>query len=173
MKSFFLSILDRLKTAEHTFMVGVAVLIGCLAGIGAVLFRNLIGLIQRLFWGEGAFGMELVRSHPRWWIIAAPAIGVPLMVALLALTAPKNETPVDAAGIGPSVEQVDCEVVYHAASGLLADCPEQPAAADVTQLSSVQRSCGAHQAAGCRYLVAAMKSTTTWASSSPLSSCRK
>ena len=34
-----------------------------------------------------------------WWAIGAPAIGVPLMVALLALTAPKHETPVDGAAL--------------------------------------------------------------------------
>ena len=34
------------------------------------------------------------------WAIGAPAIGVPLMVALLALTAPMHETPVDGADLG-------------------------------------------------------------------------
>ncbi len=41
------------------------------------------------------------------WAIGAPAIGVPLMVALLALTAPVHETPVDGAGLGATTEQVE------------------------------------------------------------------
>ena len=39
------------------------------------------------------------------WAIGAPAIGVPLMVALLALTAPTHETPVDEADMGIRTEQ--------------------------------------------------------------------
>ncbi len=59
------------------------------------------------------------------WAIGAPAIGVPLMVALLALTAPKHETPVDRADLGATTEQVEGQAVDHA-SGLSADCTEQP-----------------------------------------------
>jgi hypothetical protein len=73
-----------------------------------------------------------------WWAIGAPVIGVPLMVALLALTAPKNETPVDGPHISTAVEQVDCRAVEDATSGVPADCSEQSAASEVTQVSSVQ-----------------------------------
>ena len=59
------------------------------------------------------------------WAIGAPAIGVPLMVALLALTAPMHETPVDGADLGATTEQVERQAVDHP-SGLPADCTEQP-----------------------------------------------
>ena len=59
------------------------------------------------------------------WAIGAPAIGVPLMVALLALTAPTQETPVDEADISTTTEQVACQAVVDA-PGLPADCTERP-----------------------------------------------
>ncbi len=59
-----------------------------------------------------------------WWAIGAPAIGVPLMVALLALTAPKHETPVDGTDLGMTTEQVDRQVVDHAVS-VPAHCTQQ------------------------------------------------
>ena len=62
---------------------------------------------------------------PLWAAIGAPAIGVPLMVALLALTAPKHETPADAADPGAMTERVERQPVDHAL-GLPADCTEQP-----------------------------------------------
>ena len=60
-----------------------------------------------------------------WWAIGAPAIGVPLMVAVLALTAPKHETPVDGTDLGATTEQVERQAVDHASS-LPAHCTEQP-----------------------------------------------
>ncbi len=60
-----------------------------------------------------------------FWAIAVPAIGVPLMVALLALTAPTHETPVDEADMGTTTEQVARQTVDDA-PGLPADCTERP-----------------------------------------------
>jgi CIC family chloride channel protein len=68
--------------AQHTFMVLVAAVIGVLGGIGAVLFRMLIQAVQRGAWGEGTFGVDLITSHPWWWILLAPAVGG-LLVGLL------------------------------------------------------------------------------------------
>ena len=59
------------------------------------------------------------------WAIGVPAIGVPLMVALLALTAPKPETQVEGAGLGAATEQVERQAVDHA-SALPAERSEQP-----------------------------------------------
>jgi len=73
--------------AEHTFMVVVAAAIGVLGGLGAVVFRLMIRAVQRGAWGEGAFGVELVRAHPWWWVVLAPGLGgllVGLMVRFLA-----------------------------------------------------------------------------------------
>ena len=54
------------------------------------------------------------------WAIGAPAIGVPLMVALLSLTAPTQETPADEADMGTTSEQVARQTVDDA-PGLPAD----------------------------------------------------
>ena len=64
------------------------------------------------------------REVPLWAALGAPLIGVPLMVALLALTAPKQETPVDAPEAGATTELVEDQVVDHA-SGLTADYIQQ------------------------------------------------
>ncbi len=58
------------------------------------------------------------------WAIGAPAIGVPLMVALLALTAPKHETPARGADLGATTERVERQALDHA-SGPLAHCTDQ------------------------------------------------
>ena len=59
------------------------------------------------------------------WAIGVPAILVPLMVALLALTAPKHETPAGGADLGATMEQVERQAVDHA-FGLPGDCTEPP-----------------------------------------------
>lgn len=68
-------ILDKAKQAEHSFMVVLAVLVGCLGGIGAVFFRMLIGWVQDISWGDRVFSLDLVRSHPAWYIVMVPALG--------------------------------------------------------------------------------------------------
>ncbi|MCP4659229.1 MAG: CBS domain-containing protein [bacterium] len=73
--TFLERLLSRAKMAERTFMVAVAVVIGCLGGLGAVGFRWLISAIQRLSWGDWTFSLELVREHPWWWIVLTPAVG--------------------------------------------------------------------------------------------------
>ncbi len=65
------------------------------------------------------------REVPLWAALGAPLIGVPLMVALLALTAPKQETPVDAPEAGVTTEQVEDQAVDHAYR-LPADYIQQP-----------------------------------------------
>lgn len=65
----------RARMAEHTFMVMVAAVIGVLGGLGAVLFRLMIRAVQRGFWGQGTFGVDLIKAHPWWWVLLAPGIG--------------------------------------------------------------------------------------------------
>jgi CIC family chloride channel protein len=67
--------LARLRMSEHTFMVVAALIVGVLAGLGAVGFRTLIHELQRLFWGADPVTLEVIRSHSLLWIILAPAIG--------------------------------------------------------------------------------------------------
>ena len=68
-------ILARVTTAEHSFMVVVAVLIGCLGGLGAVLFRVMIRLVQETSWGTAPYSLDLVRALPWWWVVLVPALG--------------------------------------------------------------------------------------------------
>ena len=65
------------------------------------------------------------REVPLWAAIGAPLVGVPLLVALLALTAPKQETQVDGAEVSATTEQVEDVSVGHAASAG-ADYTKQP-----------------------------------------------
>jgi CIC family chloride channel protein len=67
--------LARLRMSEHTFMVVAALIVGVLAGLGAVGFRLLIHKLQDLFWGADPLTLEAIRSHPNFWIVLAPAIG--------------------------------------------------------------------------------------------------
>jgi CIC family chloride channel protein len=67
--------LARLRMSEHTFMVVAALIVGVLAGLGAVGFRTLIHELQRIFWGADPVTLEVIRSHSLLWIILAPAIG--------------------------------------------------------------------------------------------------
>ena len=48
-----------------------------------------------------------------WWVaIGAPLVGVPLMVALLALASPQENEPASEPEIGVRTEQVEPQVVY-------------------------------------------------------------
>ncbi len=71
----FDKILSRAKQAEQTFMVTLAVAIGCLGGAGAVLFRKLIAAVQDLSWGSGPYSVSQVSDHPAWYIVLIPALG--------------------------------------------------------------------------------------------------
>ena len=67
--------LSRAKATDHVFMVVVAVIIGCLGGLGSVAFRYLIRLVQRLSWGDWNYSLDLVREHPWWFVALVPCIG--------------------------------------------------------------------------------------------------
>lgn len=69
------TILERAKRAEHGFMVVLALLVGCLGGVGAVLFRKLIAAVQELAWNGTPVTVELVRDHTAWQVVLIPAVG--------------------------------------------------------------------------------------------------
>jgi chloride channel protein, CIC family len=56
-------------------MMVVAAIVGCLGGLGAVAFRALITLVQRVFWGDATYTLDLVRGHAWWWVLLVPAVG--------------------------------------------------------------------------------------------------
>ncbi len=61
--------------AEHSFMVVMAAAVGCLGGVGAVLFRRLIEAVQTWSWGGAPVPLDLIRSHPGWYVVLVPALG--------------------------------------------------------------------------------------------------
>lgn len=64
-----------LETRRQTLMLALAALVGLLGGLASVGFRELIRLVQRGAWGEWTYTLDLVRAHPWWWVVLAPAVG--------------------------------------------------------------------------------------------------
>ena len=78
-KAKLTSILEKLRSNEIVFGIVLAVLIGVVAGFGAIIFRWLIGSFQSLFFGGGARYLSFLSEY---YIILIPAIGG-LIVGLL------------------------------------------------------------------------------------------
>jgi CIC family chloride channel protein len=72
-------IFDRLRYNETVFGVFLAIIVGVLAGLGAVFFRWLIRSFQELFFGGGA---SILGFLGEYYIILLPAVGG-LIVGLL------------------------------------------------------------------------------------------
>lgn len=70
-----LGLVERAKMTEHTFMVFVAIIIGILAGFGAILIRAMIKAISAFsFPGENSLLVNIINSP--WYIkLLLPAIG--------------------------------------------------------------------------------------------------
>ena len=66
------SILDRIRSNELVFGVFLAVVVGVIAGFGAVIFRWLINTFQSLFFGAGASYLGFLGQY---YIILLPALG--------------------------------------------------------------------------------------------------
>ncbi len=67
--------LDRLRNAEHTFMIIVGIIIGVVGGYGAIIFRYLIGLFKRIFFGDFQLSLEYLEGLPWYVKLLVPAIG--------------------------------------------------------------------------------------------------
>jgi len=78
-------LLDRLQPSETAVLLGTAIVVGAGTGLGAVLFIELISLIQRSFF-EGGPGL-LGTGAGRWLIVAIPALGGLLAGPLIAFFA--------------------------------------------------------------------------------------
>ncbi len=70
-----LGYLDRVKMAEHTFMVILAVIIGLVTGYGALGLRYLIHLIEVISTGHLEYSLEMVASLPWYQKLLMPALG--------------------------------------------------------------------------------------------------
>jgi CIC family chloride channel protein len=83
------SLIERAKMTEHFFMIAMAVLIGLLAGFGAVGIRMLIHYINDLsFPGDNSL-LENIMALPWWWKMAVPAIGGAIVGPLIYWGAPE------------------------------------------------------------------------------------
>ncbi len=71
---YILSLVDRAKMTEHTFVLIMAVIIGLLGGYGAVLIQFTIKEFQHLFW-RGDFNLETIHNISWYWVILIPLLG--------------------------------------------------------------------------------------------------
>ena len=71
-----------LRKSDQVYMVLLAILIGLLAGLGAVGFRELIRLVKDVAWHDGQYTLDYLRGLPWWWKVLAPSLGG-LLVGLI------------------------------------------------------------------------------------------
>jgi CIC family chloride channel protein len=70
-----ITVLDRAKMTEHTFMIVIALIIGILAGFGAIAIRAMINGISSLSFPGSDNLLNNIISAPWYLKIAAPIIG--------------------------------------------------------------------------------------------------
>ncbi len=66
--------LERVFGGENIYLLALAAVVGILGGLGAVLFREMIALINRLAF-PGGFSIEALAQTPWYWKVLPPAIG--------------------------------------------------------------------------------------------------
>ena len=64
-----------MSRSEHVFMIIAAVIIGILGGFGAIGFRSMIQLFQKLFWQTDSFSVATVQSTSPLLRVLIPALG--------------------------------------------------------------------------------------------------
>ncbi|MDH4129074.1 MAG: chloride channel protein [Spirochaetota bacterium] len=75
-KNFLYKLLEQIKMAEHSFMVGLAILIGILGGFGSAGVRHLINFFVTLAYGGDSHHMfEMANAMPWYLLILIPAVG--------------------------------------------------------------------------------------------------
>lgn len=83
------SLVDRAKMTEHTFMIIIAIIIGVLGGFGAIAIRSLIKVISDFsFSGTGTLLDNMIGS-PWFIVIIVPIIGGLLVGPLIYFFAPE------------------------------------------------------------------------------------
>jgi len=87
--NYTVSLLDKVKMTEHLFMIIIAIIIGVLAGFGAIGIRALIKLISDIsFTGDGSILQNVINAP--WYIkILAPVIGGLIVGPIIYFFAPE------------------------------------------------------------------------------------
>ncbi|MDX2470942.1 MAG: chloride channel protein [SAR324 cluster bacterium] len=81
--------LQKAKSTEHTFMLLLAILIGVIAGLGAIAIRMAITFISDLsFPGSGDL-LTNINNLPWWWILAMPTLGGLIVGPIIYFFAPE------------------------------------------------------------------------------------
>ncbi len=70
-----ISIIDRAKMTEHTFMIIIAIIIGILAGFGAIGIRALIKEISFLSYPGSDSILDNIMATPWYWKLIIPVLG--------------------------------------------------------------------------------------------------
>ncbi len=71
----------------------LALVVGALAGLGAVAFKALIAFGQHLLWPEGADFVQQLKEAKWWWLLLAPAIMGLLAGPVITFWAPEVRGP--------------------------------------------------------------------------------
>ncbi len=87
--NYTVSFLNKVKMTEHLFMIIIAIIIGVLAGFGAIGIRALIKLISDIsFTGDGSILQNIINAP--WYIkILAPVIGGLIVGPIIYFFAPE------------------------------------------------------------------------------------
>jgi CIC family chloride channel protein len=66
--------LERALGGENVYLLALAAVVGIFGGLGAVLFREMIGFINQLAFPRG-FSLEELAKTPWYWKLLPPAVG--------------------------------------------------------------------------------------------------
>ncbi len=83
------TLFDRAKMTEHTFMIIIAIIIGILAGFGAIAIRALIKEISILSYGSGDNFLRNVMNTPWYLKILVPVFGGLIVGPIIYFVAPE------------------------------------------------------------------------------------
>lgn len=86
---YLVAVVRKIRMTEHTFMIIIAILIGILAGLGAIGVRAMIQWVSSIsFQGDGTL-LENIMAAPWYVLVAAPIIGGILVGPLISFLAPE------------------------------------------------------------------------------------
>jgi CIC family chloride channel protein len=95
-EKYLLHHVERMKMTEHTFVILVAIVIGLLAGFGAIGVRFLIRMFQKIFFGPGLNILELAEQlqwYEKIWIPVAGGLIVGPIIHYFAKEAKGHGVP--------------------------------------------------------------------------------